>query len=179
MKTFKEVFDEIKGSSSGSGRQVKSFSRADFDELMTAYLNTPEYEAEVAKIKEGNMVTEKIKPVAAFRGMLKEVIKSFGVDEQEAAGILETYKFKESQGRALYDLFAELMYQYMEAGKKFDLLTKKDFKGGIIMEDVAASTASYKTPRTGEIGEVKKENHKKIKAKSKVPKWLKKSLKSK
>jgi len=176
MKTFKEVFDEIKNSSSGASRQVKSFSRADFDKLMTAYLNTPEYSAETAKIREGNLVVDEIYPVKAFRSMLKEILKSFGIDEQEASNIIEKYKFKESQGKTFYDLFTEVMYQYMSAGKKFDLITKKDFKGGMLIEDVKGSVSDYKAPRSGEVGKVKKEDHRKLKAKSKVPKWLKDKL---
>jgi hypothetical protein len=64
----------------------------------------------------------------------------------------------------------------METGKKFDFITKKDFKGGMILESVKGSVSDYKAPKSGDVGKVKKEDHKTIKAKSKVPKWLKKTL---
>jgi hypothetical protein len=173
-KTFNEVFEEIKSnvSVSASGKPVKSFSRSDFDKLAKAFVNTPEYTLEAVSLKGGELVKKEIKPVLDFRGMIQRILLDFGVDKQEAARILdETYEIRNVDG--MYELCSELVYQYANAGKKFDFITREDFAGSILLKDVAAGVSKHKDIRTGAEFEVEKKAHKVLEKKSKVPKWLK------
>jgi hypothetical protein len=173
-KQFTEVFEEIKAnlSTSASGKPVKSFSRSDFDKLAKAFLNTPGYKAESVSFRGGELVKKELEPVKELRKMIQKILLDFGVDKQEAAGILEeTYEIRSVEG--IYELCSELIYQYANAGKKFDFITKEDFSGSILLKDVEAGVSTHKDIRTGEEFKVEKKAHKVLDKKSKVPKWLK------
>jgi hypothetical protein len=178
VKNFTEVFDEIKAnvSTSASGKPVKSFSRSDFDKLAKAYLNTPDYKLEAVALKAGELVKKELEPVKALRGMIQRILLDFGVDKQEAARILDaSYEIRNVDG--IYELCSELVYQYANAGKKFDFITREDFAGSVLLKDVAAAVSKHKDIRTGEEFEVAKKAHKVLEKKSKVPKWLKDRVK--
>ncbi len=177
-KTFTEVFNEIKANvtTSKSGKPVKSFSRSDFDRMAKAYLNTPDYVIEAAGTKGGEMVKKNIEPVKAFRGMIQRILIEFGVDKQEAATILDGSKeIKNVDG--IYELCSELVYQYMNAGKKFDFITKEDFAGSLTLKEIGEAVSEHKDIRTGEKFKVSKKAHKVLDKKSKTPKWLKARVK--
>jgi hypothetical protein len=173
-KTFNEVFEEIKSnvSVSASGKPVKSFSRSDFDKLAKAYVNTPDYTVESVSLKGGELVKKEIKPVEQLRGMIQRILVDFGVDKQESARIMDSsYEIRNVDG--VYELCSELVYQYANAGKKFDFITREDFAGSVLLNDIEAGVSKHKDIRTGAEFEVEKKAHKVLKAKSKVPKWLK------
>jgi len=176
-KTFQEVFDEIRAglTMSKKGKPVKSFSRSDFDKLAKAFLNTPDYVIHAASVKDGELTTKEIKPVEQFRGMIYRILLEFGVDKQEAATIMNEKEIKNVDG--LYEVCSELIYQYMNAGKKFDFITREDFAGSISLKDIAESVSTHKDMRTGEEFKVHKKAHKLLEKKSKCPKWLKKRQK--
>jgi hypothetical protein len=173
QKTFKEVFDGIKSNVTVSkkGKPVKSFSRSDFDRLAKAFVNEVGYTTEVVGTKDGEMVTKEVNPVEKFRGMLKVILQDFGVDKQEAQKIMDSYEIRNVDG--LYELTSELVYQYINAGKKFDFMPKKDFVGSMSLKDVAAAEGLFTDIRTKEKISIKKEAHKLLEKKSKCPKWLK------
>ena len=100
MKTFDEVFNEIKGNVSvgKNGKVKKTFSRTDFDTLLKAMINDPEYTATYCGTKGGEMVTKEVKPVTMFRESLKRVLTNFGVDSQDAEKIVKDYKFTNVDG---------------------------------------------------------------------------------
>lgn len=176
-KTFTEVFEEIKAnvSTSAKGKTVKSFSRSDFDKLAKAYLNTPDYTIEAAGLKGGELVTKTIEPVKAFRGMIQRILIEFGVDKQEAATILDSSKeIKNVDG--IYELCSELVYQYMNAGKKFDFITREDFAGSLTLKEMGEAISEHTDIRTKEKYKVEKKAHKLLEKKSKTPKWLKKRV---
>ncbi|WP_171567676.1 hypothetical protein, partial [Brevibacillus sp. MCWH] len=161
---------------SKSGKPVRSFSRSDFDKLAKAFLNTVDYEIETVSLKDGEVVTKKIEPVKALRGMIQRILLDFGVDKQEAARIMDTaYEIRNVDG--IYELCSELIYKYLEAGKKFDFITKKDFVGSLTLKEVGDSVTEHKDIRTGDKIKVEKKAHKILDKKSKTPKWLKKRLK--
>lgn len=171
MANFQEVLNEIKESAKGS---KVTFSRTDFDRLAKAYVNDVDYKAATysAATGEGEIETVKL-----LRGMLKRVLRDFGVDAQEAERVMDAeYQIKNVDG--IYELCSELVYQYVAAGKKFSFITKPDFEGSILLEEVGASQTTSKG-----VGEdapeflVDKKAHKKLKVKSGCPKWLKTSTK--
>jgi hypothetical protein len=179
-KTFKEVFDEISSNitMSKKGKPVKSFSRADFDKLAKAFLNDTGYKTEVAGLKGGELTLKEVMPVAEFRNMLKVILKDFGVDNAAAAPIIDKYEIRNVDG--FYEVCSELIYQYMVAGKKFDFMTKSDFKGSMSIDDVGESVSKYKKiKKKGEEGlpdefiTVSKKAHKILNKKSKCPSWKK------
>lgn len=176
-QSFTEVFEEIKAnvSTSKSGKPVKSFSRSDFDKLAKAYLNSPDYVIEAAGTKGGEMVTKQIESVKLFRGMIQRILIDFGVDKQEAATILDASKeIKNVDG--IYELCSELVYQYMNAGKKFDFITREDFAGSLTLKEMGETTTEHTDIRTKEKYKISKKPHKLLDKKSKAPSWLKKRL---
>jgi len=177
-QSFTEVFEEIKSNltTSKAGKTVKSFNRSQFDKLAKAYLNSTDYTIEVAGTKGGELVKTTIEPVKAFRGMLKRILIEFGVDKQEAETILDSSKeIKNVDG--IYELCSELIYQYMNAGKKFDFITREDFAGSLTLKEIGESISEHKDIRTGEKFKVSKKAHKVLDKKSKTPKWLKNRVK--
>lgn len=177
MTTFEKEFNKIKSnvSVSKSGKPKKTFSRTDFDRLLVAFLNTPEYSTEIAKTKDGKMVTETIYPVKAFRKFVGKVLAKCGADAQEVAKMEKDFEFTNVDD--LYYFIAEYLMVYMDAGKKFDFPTKENFSGSISLKDVDESVGTYKPIGKDGKGKdpfkIKTKAHKVLEKKSKAPKWLK------
>lgn len=172
MANFNEVLEQIKEST--KGKKAKTFSRTDFDTLMKAYINDVSYEGTVVKVENGEPVEKTIKPVEAFRGMLEEILIDFGIDKQEAARIKDdSYAIKHVD--CMYEFISEIVYKYMEAGKKFDFMPRYDFVGSISLDEKEDSERECTNPRTKEKIVVKSKKHKELKQKSKCPSWLKSS----
>jgi len=183
MKTFDEVFNEIKGNStvSKNGKVKKTFSRTDFDTLLKALVNETEYSADYCGTKNGEMVKKTVQPVKMFRESLKRVLMNFGVDSHDAEKIVKEYKFTNVDG--WYELMSEIIYRYMEANKKFDFPTREDFKASISIKTVDEATGTYSAiKKKGETGpteqfKINTKSHKILEKKSKAPSWLKKKFK--
>ncbi|HEY8401796.1 MAG TPA: hypothetical protein VIK89_11060 [Cytophagaceae bacterium] len=183
-KSFQEVFDEIKGKISVSNRGgkpklVKSWSRSDFDRLAKALVNDVDYTIDAVSIKNGEVQKKEIKPVQLYRNTIRAILQDFGVDKQEAARIMDSsYEIRSVDG--LYELASELIYKYMEAGKKFDFITREDFMGSLTLREVDESVSEHKSiSKDGEPSKtfkVKKGKHKQLEKKSKAPRWLKTRL---
>lgn len=182
MKTFDEVFNEIKANVSvhKNGTVKKTFSRTDFDTLLKAMLNDPDYTTEYCGTKNGEMIKKETKPVKMFRESLKRVLVNFGVDSHDAEKIVNDYKFTNVDG--WYELMSEIIYRYMEAGKKFDFPTREDFKASISIKTIDKAVGTYSTiKKKGETGPTEKfqietQAHKILEKKSKAPAWLKKKF---
>lgn len=173
-KSFSEVLEEIKEgiSVSKKGKPVRSFSRTDFDKLLKALLNEPGYEMEQASSKKGELELRTLKPVEQFRTLLRRVLLDFHVDKQEADRVLDaSYEITNVSG--LYELMSEIIYKYVEAGKKFDFVSKSDFVGSIVLSEVEEEVKENTHPTTKEVSHTKNGKHKKIKAKSSAPSWVK------
>ena len=180
MKTFEEVVNEMKSNVSltKTGKAKKTFSRADYDRMVQALLNDPEYCVQTVGIKNGDIVTTDTYPVKEFRNMIKKVLIDFGVDKPEAETILDSYKFGNSSG--MYGLNAASIVEYCKAGKKFDFPTQMDFKASLTIEDVGETTKEYSAignVNSDEKFKVTTKEHKTLKSSSKAPKWLKKKFK--
>ena len=183
MKTFDEVFNEIKSNVSvgKNGKVKKTFSRADFDTLLKAMVNDVEYTTTYCGTKNGELVKKEVQPVKMFRESLKRVLTNFGVDSNDAEKIVSEYKFTNVDG--WYELMSEIIYRYMEADKKFDFPTREDFKGSISMKNVDEAVGTYSSiKKKGETGpvdtfKIETKSHKILEKKSKAPNWLKKKFK--
>lgn len=179
MSKLEETKKSIKEgvSVSKSGKKKKTFSKADYNAITKAMLNTPDYTVEQVGTKDGKVVTKEIKPVAIFREQfIGKVLKDFGVDAQEVEKIKNDYEFKNVEG--LYEIVSESITEFMDADKKFDFITKKDFKGSLSLKDVAETTKTYKPiskdgSTDGAEFTVKTKKHRQLEKKSKAPAWLK------
>lgn len=176
MKTFDEVFNEIKSnvSVSKSGKVKKTFSITDYNKLLKAFMNSPEYSMEVAGTKNGEMVTKTVYPVKDFRKFIEKVLADFGVDAQERKKIESEYEFGNPE--AFYYFMSEFLMAYMSAGKKFDFPTKEDFSGSISLKTIDEAVGTYKPIGKNSDGKpfkIKTKAHMVLEKKSKAPKWLK------
>lgn len=178
MKSFTEVYNEIKESATGS---ATTWSKSDFDKLAKALLNDYGYKTTVASTKGGELVKNDIEPVKMFRdGTIVKLLVDAGLDKCEATKIASEYEFSKVDG--LYELISEILYNYMGAGKKFNFLTKENFNASLTINDIEETVSEYKTIRKTddepvETFKVETKAHKVLKAKSKAPKWLKKKFK--
>lgn len=157
------------------------FSKKKFNQLLKALANDPEYKTQVANIKANGIDSvEELSVYEGFREFVKNLLISAGMD-QEDAKIALTEKYTIDKVDGLYEFFATAMWLYIEAGNKFDLLTKEDFKGSIYIKDVPETIKTTKviSPQTKEsLGErtTKNKKHKEIKVKSSCPSWMKERL---
>ena len=182
MKTFDEVFNEIKESVtvSKNGKVKKTFSKADYDKLLKAMVNDPSYKATYCSTKGGEVVKKEVEVTKMFRESIKKILINFGVDKQEAEKVVSDYQFTNVDG--WYELAAESIYKYMEAGKKYDFPTREDFKGSLSMKEVEESVGTFTSIRKkGDTSpakefKIKTKKHKVLEKKSKAPAWLKKKF---
>ena len=186
VKSVQEVLEEIKAKNGKNGKVViNKFSRKKFDALMRAIFNDPTYTVKQAIVKDGQLVeTVDIAVSDGFRKFCKKnILEKFKVDSAESARILDK-DFTIDSVDGLYDFFVSAMYAYIDAGNKFDLIAKEDFKGSIFVKEMPASTKEVDVfhPQTREaLGRVRteKEPFKQLRMKSACPAYLKKRTKIK
>jgi hypothetical protein len=178
MKTFNEVFKEIQDSVpvSKKGKAKKTFSKTDFDRLLKAFLNDYGYTTKQASTNAGELVLTDLTPVKQFRDVvITKILTDNGYDKAEAAKIASEYEFTKVDG--LYEIISEVIYQYMNAGKKFSFITKEDFNGSLTLDDIGEETKERTAPgKPNDKFKVKTKAHKKLKTKSSANKWLKKKF---
>lgn len=180
--SVKEVLDEIAATRKENGSfNYNRFNKKNFEKLMKAMLNDPNFKTEVAKVKKDELEIEEIEVSKEFRKFCKRIIEKAGVDKAESERILsEEFTFDNVSG--LYEFFATAVYLYIEKGNRWDFIPKKDFKGSICLKEVGESskTAEARSPQTGEsLGTFKttKKSHKVLSVKSSCPKYLKDRVK--
>ena len=173
--TVEEVLDEMRATRKENGDfNYNRFNKKNFEKLMKTMLNNPDFKTQVVKVKNGEISSvEDIEVSKGFRKFCKKVIEKSGVDKKESERIL-TDEFMFDNVDGLYEFFATAMYLYIEAGNRFDLLPKKEFKGSIAMKHVKKSskTIAAHSPQTREyLGdfEVTKDEHNILSVKSPCP----------
>lgn len=175
---FEEAFNSVvEGTKNADGTlKAKTFKRDDFETMLKGILNTPDYEAVQAKKDGEGFVNEGTPAVKKVRTSIRKVLIDYGVDKAEADSILDTYEFTAVDG--FYELISEVIYKYMEAGKKFNFLTKEDFQGSLLLNNVEAGTTEHRNMQsdTNEKIKVAHKAHKVLVRKSKTPDWLKNRL---
>lgn len=171
MKTYKELFEEIRESMKNGGKCT--FSKEQFTDLARAYLNDTEAVVKVAKTKNGEMFTEETNVVKDFRKMIERILIDFGVDKQEASKVIEDYQFTNVD--AMYGVCSELIYNYVDAGKKFTFIPKEDCVASLTIKEYEDEVKYNKNPKDPEAEPVPTlyKKHKKMKVESLTPSWLK------
>ena len=176
MKTYMELVNEVKEEWSNGGK--RSFSRELFNDLTAAYLNDIGNTTTVAKTKNGELVEEEINVPLDFRKMVMKILLDFGVDKQEAERILTNdYQFRDVS--AIYEVASETILNYVDTGKKFNFIAKPDLQCSLLIEDYEEEVKMTKRPGAddSEAREVLYKKHRKLKAQSTCPDWLKDVIK--
>ncbi len=176
-----EAVEAIKaGTVNAEGKKkAVTFNKQAFDTLVTSLLNDVDYEVETAvadDTQEAGFRIEKSQPVKEFRKSIEQLLIDAGVDKVEAAHQAQTAEIKTING--MHEIVSESIYHYLKAGKKFTFLTKPDFAGEIVTNEVEEGIQSHSNPqdRTAKIEQSVKQ-HTKLKSKPSVPDWLKTRLK--
>lgn len=180
-KTFKEAKEALgKNIKKGKkGNKIKSFSRTDFNDMLNAMLNDPSYEMEFVKIVDGKLTSVTQPVIREFREkFITPILVEAGVPKDDAAKLAAEYHFRSNQTSMMYEFIADAIYQYMDADKKFNFPSRKDFTGSIYLKDneeamVERDIRDIKDHKTI-IGHKKEKRsaHKTIVKKSTCPSWL-------
>lgn len=170
-KKFLTRVEEIKANVKNKG-----FSKADFTDLMLAYINDPELTTETFKAKGDNYIVTKHQPVKEFRKMIKVVLKDMGMEEAEAQSFVDNYEFKKVD--ALFQFMNDFIYYYMKTGRKYDLASKEDLNAKIYLKEKGDVTKEvYKKDDKGNKVLSKRERQDAyygLGQQSSCPKWKKK-----
>lgn len=180
--TVDEVLAEIsakkKTDKNGAEKWVYNrFNKKNFQSLLKAMINDPEFKSVTVKLKDGGVETvDDVMVTKDFREFLRKILVKAGIDSNDSQAIMAS-DFVIENVDGLYEFFSTAMYLYMNSGNKFDLIPTNDFKGSIYLEEVPETIkiSEAKNPKTKEsLGtyETTKKSHKKLVAKSSCPSWL-------
>lgn len=155
---------------------VNRFNKKNFNTLMTAMANDVNFQVKIASVKNDVMSLEDVMVTKGFRKWCKKLVEKVGVDPMESERIMSS-DFQIDNMDGLYEFFTTALYEYMDAGNRFDLPSREDFKGGFVLADIDESVKvsdSFNPDGHVLIGtfETKKKKHKIVKAKSSCPSYL-------
>ena len=175
--SVEEAIASITSKTNKKGNKVVNrFNKKNFNTLMLAMVNDVDFTTRVAKKAGDSYELEDIMVTKEFRKWCRNLVEKAGVDKSESE-IVMSNEFKIDNVEGLYEFFATALYEFLDAGNRFDLLNKEDFTGGIILKDVDESVRIYeaRNPKDGtKLGtiETTKKKHKEIAAKSSCPTFL-------
>ena len=108
--SVKEVLEEMSASRKKDGKfNYNRFNKKNFEKLMKAMLNDPNFKTEVAHVKKGELDSvEEIEVSKNFRKFCQRIIEKSGVDKKESERIL-TDEFMFDNVSGLYEFFATAM----------------------------------------------------------------------
>ena len=175
-ESLNDVLTAISATITSDGKKkLNQFNRTNFDRLVNAAASDPEFTSQVAIIKGGEF--KGYKDVACgkeFRKWIRHLIERAGIDSNES-GIVESADFPIGNMSWMYDMFAEVMWLYME-GNKFAFPKKEDFEATLSLKDVeeVIKTSEVRKPGGESLGmyEQTKKAHKVLTVKSSCPKYL-------
>ena len=175
MKSYQDLVNEIKEEMKNGGR--RTFSKETFLELSKAYLNDVGNITHMIKTKNDGIEEIEVNVVDDYRKMIEKILVDFGVDKQEASKI-RTNDYQFTNVDALYPLCSELIYNYIDTGKKFTMLPKRDCTASFTLNEFEEEIKMNKAPGSdAEPKPTKYGRHKKIKVESNCPGWLKETIK--
>ena len=177
IMTVSEALEAVKAKSNAKGEKViNRFNKKNFNMVALAIANDVNFKSQVAKKNGDTCDVEDIMVTKEFRKWCKKFAEKLGVDSAESERIL-TGEFQIDTVDGLTDFMTAAIYEYMNAGNRFDFPNKKDFQGGFYLKDVKESKTvrDAKNPKDGSfIGtfETTKKNHKVLAVKSSCPTYL-------
>lgn len=175
--TVKEALELIQGKTNAKGEtQINRFNKKNFNTLALAIANDTDFKIQVAKKTGDTCELEDVMVTKEFRKWCKKFAEKLGVDSAESEKIL-TSEFKIDTVEGLTDFMATAIYEYMNAGNRFDFPNREDFQGGLYIKNIDESTSvrDAKNPKDGSyIGtfETHKKKHKILAVKSTCPTYL-------
>jgi hypothetical protein len=172
-----EAIADMSAKTNAKGKKVVNrFNKKNFNNLMIAMANEPDFQERVTKVKNGEKTYEDIMVSKGFRKWCKHLLEKAGMDKKESEWVY-TDDFKIDNIDGLLDFFSAALYEYLAAGNRFDLLSKDDFQASLEIRDIDEITKvkEARSPQTGEslgVFEIKKGKHRELKAKSPCPSYL-------
>lgn len=181
MKDVHEIIEGIVNANKKEDGTMKAqtFKRDDFEAVVRGILNTPDYKAKTAKAAGEGFEVVEVEVTPRIRKSLQKILIDFGVDKEDAKPMLDSFEFQKGHLDGIYELISESVYKYIEAGRKFNFLTKEDFQGSLLIKDVeAGETESRDMTSDDPEAKIRKSHkaHKLLVRKSKTPNWLKTRL---
>lgn len=175
--TVQEALESMKAKTNAKGEKViNRFNKKNFNTLMLAMANDVDFTSKVAKKTGDTFELEDVLVTKNFRKWCKTLVEKAGVDSSESERVMSA-DFTIDNVEGLYDFFATALYEYLDAGNRFDLPDKEDFQGGIVLKDIEESTRVFeaRNPKDGSsLGtfETTKKKHKELAVKSSCPSYL-------
>ena len=167
----KEVLDKTP-----AGKEPKRvFSKQGFNDLATAYMNSPEYVDSSVKSKDGQAVVVETTPVKEIReSIIGGIAKAAGLDKAESAKLVESYQF--SPKTDWHSMVSNTIEAYAgDALRKFTFIPRADMKGSIEIKNVEKEVKEVRVPGADNVRKkVEYGAHRKVKVKSSCPSNLKK-----
>lgn len=189
IQTVDEVLTEINGKKFTDENGVTRFNygrfnRRDFNNLIKAILNDPEFKVQAARYTKNGLVLDDVEVSKDFRKFLKDIVMKVGVSEKDASEILDPSFTIDYINDGFYELMSTAMRVYMEAGNRFDMMPTENFKASLYVKPMPKTkkTRDVRNPITGEDSgtyEIETEEYNRLFVKSSIPKWLVKRIKIK
>lgn len=177
---FEQKKEEIKAAASQNigknGEPKKLFSKAQFNELAAAYLNSPDFVDHQVKSKDGELCVVETTPVKDFRDtIVGGIAKAAGLDKTEQEKLADSYQF--SSKADYHSFMSNVIEAYAgECGRKFSLTPRSDMKASLTIETVPETTKVVKVVGTDKEKTVKYGEFRKVKVKSTCPDNLRQDL---
>lgn len=183
--SVKEILSQLTVTPNEKGKIIPAkFSKDKFNSLMRAIFNDPDYTFDKAVVANGELVqVDHIAVSKGFRKFCKHLLEKYGVDSAESEKVM-TSDFTVDSVDGLYEFFTAAMYEYINAGNKYDFIPTEDFRGSVYLKRNPESSKESEVyqPRTRDyLGTYKttKKKHKVLAVKSSCPKYLRERKKMK
>lgn len=125
-----ELATKIKAGAKDGRKPTCSYSKSDLDNLTLALLNSPdhvvtEYQMKVSEA-DGTPITIDKTPSRRYRESLKPMLKSLGLDKNDAEKVSDI-QFTKEHASAMVGLVTTTLKDYIKAGRKFSFpITSSD-----------------------------------------------------
>jgi len=178
-KSYIEIMKALNESAKTSTR----YSKGDYVELATAFINEPDCEVDYyTNPSADSPVVVSKNPAKAYRDSLKDVVAKFGVDKNELAK-LDAMEFSKKHAEAIVDVAQVVQHDYLSTGKKIRLPQLEENEttvtlGMAILPEKVEATKKIENGLQVPTGKTMKTAERSVlKAGNKVPGWLKAEVK--
>lgn len=167
-------FSETKKRIMAEAGSKKTFNESYFNELSTALINDPSYEAKGVAMKKGELVETTTTPVADLRkSLIGSVAKAAGCDASEQEKLVAEHQFPKL---AMYGYVDAAMKEYLSTGKKFTFSREANLQASIESTTQEACIKDVSAPGSKEKKKQRQGEFVKYKVKSTCPDNLKEDI---
>ena len=179
-----ELSAKIKGANKDGKKASCSYSKSDLENLTLALLNSPdhvvkEYQMKVSEV-DGSPVTIDKTPSKRYRESLKPMLRSLGLDKNDAEKVSDI-QFTKEHGSALMGVATTVLKDYISAGRKFsfpvtsDKECRMEFYCDTAPERINQNRFAKTEEEKSKISKTLERSI--LKAKNQTPSWLRKTEK--